>query len=89
MNISDTAVKNAKPLSKQYRLTDGLGLYLLVRTNGSKLWRQDYCFNGKDKTLSVGIYPDVSLKLARERRDEIRSQVAKEIDPSEYRNPQN
>lgn len=85
MALTDTAIKNAKPLSKQYRLTDGLGLYLLVRPNGSKLWRQDYRFAGKDKTLSVGIYPDVSLKLARERRDEIRRQVAQEVDPSEYR----
>lgn len=85
MALTDTAIKNAKPLSKQYRLTDGLGLYLLVRPNGAKLWRQDYRFAGKDKTLSVGIYPDVPLKVARERRDEIRTQVAGGVDPSEHR----
>ena len=82
MALTDTAIKNAKPLSRQYRLTDGQGLYLLIRPNGSKLWRQDYRFAGKDKTLSVGIYPDVPLKLARERRDEIRTLVARGIDPS-------
>lgn len=82
MALTDTAIKNAKPLSRQYRMTDGQGLYLLVRPNGSKLWRQDYRFAGKDKTLSVGIYPDVPLKLARERRDEIRALVAQGIDPS-------
>ena len=82
MALTDTAIKTAKPLFRQYRLTDGQGLYLLIRPNGSKLWRQDYRFASKDKTLSVGIYPDVSLKLARERRDEIRALVAQGIDPS-------
>lgn len=85
MALTDTTIKNAKPQDKQYRLTDGDGLYLLIQPNGKKWWRQDYRFTGKDKTLSLGVYPDVSLKMARERRDEIRRQVVEGIDPSAHR----
>ena len=64
--LTATAVKNAKPGTKSRKLSDGGGLYLLVDTKGSKLWRYDYRFAGKRKTLALGIYPEVSLKEARE-----------------------
>ncbi|RUS68099.1 Prophage integrase IntS [Saezia sanguinis] len=85
MVLTDTAIKHAKPLSKPYRLPDGSGLYLLVQPSGKRWWRQDYRFDGKDKTLSLGVYPEVSLKMARDRRDEISRQVVEGINPSEYR----
>jgi Arm DNA-binding domain len=82
MLTTDTAIRNAKPAHKAFRISDGHGLYLLVQPNGSKWWRFDYRrpTSGRN-TLSFGIYPDVPLKLARERRDEARSQLAKGIDP--------
>ena len=64
---------------------DGGGLYLEIRPNGSKWWRLKYRFGGKEKRLSLGVYPDVSLKDARERRDEARKLLANDIDPSESR----
>lgn len=62
MALTDTAIKNAKPLDKQYRLLDGNGLYLLIRPNGNKWWRQDYRFDGKDKTLSLTRIGTVACK---------------------------
>ncbi len=66
-------------------MSDGGGLYLLVNPNGSRWWRFDYRFDGKRKTLSMGVYPDVSLKAVRERRDEARKMVESGIDPSHAR----
>ncbi len=84
--LTDTACKNAKPnTNKPYKLTDEKGLYLLVSQNGSKYFRMDYRFGGKRKTLALGIYPETSLKQARDKRDEARSQLADGIDPSENR----
>jgi len=85
MALTDTTIKNAKPKNKPYRLTDGDGLYMLVQPNGKKWWRQDYRFAGKDRTLSVGVYPATSLKMARDERDKIRRQVVEGIDPSAHR----
>jgi integrase len=82
--LTDTAVRNAKPKEKPYKLTDGKGLYLLVNQAG-KYWRLDYRFSGKRKTLALGVYPDVGLKEARERRDEARKQRGAGIDPGEAR----
>lgn len=79
--LTDTAIKKATASAKPYRLTDGRGLHLLVRPNGSKLWQLRYRFAGKEKTASLGQYPDVSLRTARERRDLTRSQIADGIDP--------
>jgi hypothetical protein len=59
--LSDTQVKNAKPQVKDYRLSDGGALYLVVKPSGGKLWRWSYEFNGKEKLLSYGPYPAVSL----------------------------
>ncbi|MDO9597250.1 MAG: tyrosine-type recombinase/integrase [Azoarcus sp.] len=85
MPLSDTAIRNAKPSAKPVKLTDGDGLYLLVQPNGARWWRFDYRIDGKRKTLSMGVYPDVSLKQAREKRDEARRLVAAGIDPSTHR----
>jgi integrase len=79
--LTATAVKNAKPAHKPKKLFDERGLYLLVNPNGSRWWRFKYRFNGKEKLLSLGVYPDVSLSEAREQRDQARKQVAAGIDP--------
>jgi integrase len=83
--LSETAVKAAKPREKPYKLFDERGLFLLVTPAGGRWWRFKYRLEGKEKLLSLGVYPDVSLKQARERRDEIRRQVADDIDPSAKR----
>ena len=85
MPLTDTAVRNAKPGDKARKLFDSGGLYLEVAPTGGKWWRLKYRFDGKEKRLSLGVYPDVSLKDARDRRDEARKLLANEIDPSENR----
>lgn len=93
MPLSDIKIKALKPkvkpdgtpTNKAYKVTDEKGLYLEVKPSGSKLWRFKYRIEGKEKLLSVGVYPDISLKKARERRDDLRKQVADGIDPSEAR----
>lgn len=62
MALTAIEVKGAKPKDKPYKLSDG-GLFLLVKPNGAKYWRMDYCFAGKRKTLAIGVYLDVSLSL--------------------------
>jgi integrase len=81
MPLSDTKVKNAKPREKAYKLADSEGLFLLVTPKGSKYWRFKYRFKGKEKLLALGVYDDVTLAEARERRNEARSKLAKKIDP--------
>lgn len=83
MPLSDTAIRTAKPADKPYKLSDDKGLFLLIQPNGSKYWRQKYRFGGKEKLLSFGTYPDVSLKVARAKRDEARSLLANDVDPGE------
>ncbi|MCB1667225.1 MAG: integrase arm-type DNA-binding domain-containing protein [Porticoccaceae bacterium] len=75
-------IKNASPKEKDYKLFDGGGLFLLVRKDGSKYWRQKYRFGGKEKQLAIGVYPDVQLKEARERHDNAKRQLRDNIDPS-------
>ncbi|QXV73607.1 integrase protein [Rhizobium phage RHph_X2_30] len=82
MSLSDTKVRNAKGRDKQYKLMDDLGLYVLVKPNGSRLWRFDYQLSGKRKTLAFGKYPAVSVVDARARRDEARKQLDNGLDPS-------
>jgi integrase len=83
--LKDAAVRNAKPREKAYKLTDANSLYVLVCPNGSRLWRYKYVVGGKEKLLSLGAYPDVSLKEARELRDQARRQLSQGVDPSERR----
>ena len=85
MALSDTAIREAKAGDKARRLFDGGGLYLELAPSGGKWWRLKYRFEGKEKRLSLGVYPDVSLKDARERRDEKRKLLANEIGPGEFR----
>ncbi|MFA7269474.1 MAG: integrase arm-type DNA-binding domain-containing protein [Sterolibacterium sp.] len=85
MPLTDTAIKNAKPGDKAARLFDGGGLYLEVAPAGGKWWRLKFRYGGKEKRLSLGVYPDVSLKDARQRRDDARKLLADGIDPSEHR----
>jgi len=82
MALNDTAIRNAKPKAAPYKLSDGGGLFLLVNTNGSRWWRYSYRFDGKQKTISLGVYPDVSLKDARAKHAEARITLAKGINPS-------
>lgn len=81
MPLTDLKIKNAKPRDKAYKLADEKGLYLYLTPNGSKAWRLKYRFLGKEKTLSIGLYPDVELKDARNARDNARKQLADKIDP--------
>src|SRR6266702_1738652 len=67
-SLSDASVRNAKPKQKPYKMSDGEGLFLLITPSGSKYWRLKYSFAGKEKLLALGVYPDVTLSDARERR---------------------
>lgn len=85
MKLNISTIKNAKAKDKPKRLSDGKGLYLLVNPNGSKWWRLDYRINGKRKTLSMGVFPDVTLAQARDKTLKAKALIAKGIDPSEQR----
>ena len=93
MALTDIKVKNAKggitsegkTTTKRYKMGDSRGLYLEVAPNGGKWWRLKYRFDGKEKRLSLGVYPDVSLKEARNRREALRQQIANGIDPAVIR----
>lgn len=88
MPLTDIKVKNAKLADKQYKLTDGEGMYLLVHPNGGKYWRLKYQFAGKEKTLAIGTYPTISLSEARDKRFIAKKQIADGIDPSQDKREQ-
>ncbi len=83
--LTALAIQNAKPRNKPYLLTDGNGLHLVVKENGSKLWRLRYRFGGKQNMISLGPYPDVSLAAARAKRDDARKLLTDGKDPSQQR----
>jgi integrase len=85
MPLSDTAIKNAKATDKPFKMPDEKGMYLYVHSNGSKYFRLDYRFEGKRKTLALGVYPDTTLKQARDKTALAKQQIADGIDPSENR----
>lgn len=85
MKLTAKGIQNAKPGSKPVKLFDGGGLFLLVNPNGSRWWRLKYRVGGKEKLLSLGVYPDVGLQAARERREEARKQLAAGVDPGAKR----
>jgi integrase len=85
MALTDIKIKAAKPQEKPYKLTDERGMYLHVMPTGGKLWRLNYRFQGKGKTLALGAYPDVPLVEARNRRDDARKLLANGVDPSEHK----
>jgi len=82
MKLTNIDCKNAQPKQKPYKLADGGGLYLLINPNGSKLWRMKYYFLQKEKTFAIGQYPIITLKEAREAREDAKRLIAKGIDPS-------
>src|SRR5579872_6713479 len=80
-SLSDAQVRNAKPKTKPYKLADGEGLFLVIMPSGSKYWRLRYFFAGKEKLLALGVYPEVNLSDARERRADARKTLAAGNDP--------
>ncbi len=79
--LTDTQIRNVRLREKTFRIHDGLGLYLEVTPTGNRWWRVKYTFGGKEKRISVGVYPQITLKDARERRDAARRQLAHYINP--------
>lgn len=82
MVLTDTAIRNAKPKDKPYKVSDSQGLYLLVNPRGSKLWRVKYRINGVERKLAIGPYPEITLAEARAARDAARKQIVHAIDPN-------
>jgi integrase len=85
MSLTELEIKNAKPTAKRYKMTDDDGLYLDVRSTGKKIWRMRYWVSRKENTLTFGEYPLITLKEARQKRDEARRLLADKIDPAVYR----
>lgn len=85
MKLTDSIIKAAKPKDKRYNLPDGKGLALWVQPDGQKAWRMRYYFNDKEKMLSLGFYPAVSLAAARGEHARFKDLLADGIDPSENR----
>ena len=83
--LTEVAVKNAKPDNKTKKMADGGGMYLEVTPTGAKYWRLKYRFAGKEKRLALGVYPDISLKEARKRRQDAKSLLTEGVDPSEQK----
>lgn len=88
MPLTDTAIKKLRPAEKPVKVTDERGLYLLVNPTGSKLWRWKFRFDGKEKVLPLGQYPDVSLAQARDAREDARKLLAAGVDPMAQRKAQ-
>lgn len=88
MPLTDIAIRKAKPSIKPVKMFDGGGLFLLIAPAGGKWWRLKYRFGGKEKLLSFGTYPDVTLRDAREKRDIARKHLAADIDPGANRKAQ-
>ena len=85
MALSDAKVRSAKPRSNPYKISDGEGMFLLIAPSGSKYWRLKYHYAGKEKLLALGVYPEVSLSDARERRFQARKALAAGYDPGEIK----
>lgn len=83
--LTEASIRALKPRPKPFKVSDGRGLFVLVSPTGGRLWRFRYSFAGREKLISLGQYPDIGLKLARDRRDEARRLVAQGIDPSAVR----
>lgn len=85
MALNDVQIRAAKPTDKQYKLTDGEGMLLLVHPNGSKYWRLNYRFGSKQKTLALGVYPTTTLAMAREKRAQAKQLLVTGTDPGEQK----
>ena len=79
--LTELSIKQAKPKDKQYKLTDGEGMYLRVYPNSSKYWQLQFWFDGKQKILSFGVWPETSLKEARDKRFEAKKKIKEGINP--------
>lgn len=79
--LTDTQIRKVKSREKSFKLADGKGLFLIVQSNGSKYWRFRYWFGDKEKSLSLGVYPEMTLAGARKKRDEARQMLADDVDP--------
>ncbi len=88
MKLTVKQIDSSKPKEKDYKLSDGGGLYLLVKTNGGKYWRLKYRIDGKEKLLAIGIYPTITLADARRKRDDAKRLLADGIDPNQQRKEQ-
>jgi hypothetical protein len=88
MPLTDTAVRNAKRRERPQKLSDGGGLHLLVNPDGARYWRMAYRYQGRQKTLALGVYPIVSLAEARTARDAAKKLLACDVDPSQARKKQ-
>ena len=84
--LTDAQVRKIKPIDKKKRYSDEKGLYLEVTPSGGRFWRLKYRFNGRESTLTIGSYPEVSLAQARRVRDESRIQLYNNIDPNTAKN---
>jgi integrase len=85
MPITDTAIKNAKPKDKPYKLSDGGGLYLLIKSSGYKTWKYDFRLDSTRGSYTIGKYPDISLKLARQEHRKAREMVAQGVNPKQIK----
>ena len=83
--LTDTAIRKTKPATRPLKLTDGGGMYLLLKPDGARYWRMNYRHGGKQKTLALGVYPTVTLADARQRREDARRLLANGTDPGEVR----
>ena len=88
MALNHIQITNAKPRDKAYKVADSDGLYLVVQTNGAKLWRMNYRHLGRQKTLYFGAWPEVGIAAARQQRDDARKGIASGLDPAAEKNLQ-
>ena len=86
--LTTLQIVNAKQKNKQYKLSDGGGLYLLVTPSGGKLWRLKYRFGGHEKKLAIGAFPEISLNDARQDREKAKALLAEDIDPGAVKKEQ-
>ena len=85
MKLTDTKIKQAKPKDKEYPLTDGHGLNIIIKPNGKKYWVHRFMFEGKRKPMHLGVYPTLSLKEARAIHNNNRVLIGKGINPKELK----
>src|ERR1700677_4216192 len=83
MSLTDIQIRNAKPKEKDYKISDSGGLYVLVKANGTKCWRLKYRIAGKEKVLSIGTYPLVTLLAARDKAAKAKEMLLNNVDPSQ------
>jgi hypothetical protein len=83
--LTDKEIKGSKAREKEYKLFDGGGLYLSITPNSKKWWRLKYTFDGKEKRISLGVYPIVTLQDARKKREDLKYQISQGINPAQER----